>query len=167
MVSSIKVLKDNSKNIEVKEENIKTFPLKIKCSECDSELEITEKDTHIGWLGAKYITCPCCREESMVDELEGITLTKDNLEFPVHFNRTAKGLRNVVDVDSDEIIKEIKNAITYFRENKDEFYWYTRYGDLFLIVFRYSGDEEYFIMATKDFYETHIPFEKEDYEQSK
>ena len=48
MVINIKVLKDNSKNIESKEENT-MFPLKIKCSECDSELEITEEDTHIGW----------------------------------------------------------------------------------------------------------------------
>ena len=48
MVSKIKVLKDNSKNIEVKEENIKMFPLKIKCSECDSELEITEDDIQMG-----------------------------------------------------------------------------------------------------------------------
>ena len=84
MVSNIKVLKDNSKNIEVKEENIKMFPLKIKCSECDSELEIAEEDTHIGWMGARFITCPCCGEEAMIDELDGITLTKDNLEFP-HF----------------------------------------------------------------------------------
>ena len=114
MVSNIKILKDNSKNIEVKEENIAMFPLKIKCSECDSELEITEKDTHIGWLGAKYITCPCCGEESMVDELEGITLTKDNLEFSVHFNRTTNGLRHVVEANADEIIKEIQRVITYF-----------------------------------------------------
>ena len=35
MVNNIKILKDNSKNIEVKEENA-MFPLKIKCSECDS-----------------------------------------------------------------------------------------------------------------------------------
>ena len=107
-VNNIKVLKDNSKNIEVKEENIAMFPLKIKCSECDSELEITEEDTHIGWMGARFINCPCCGEVAMVDELEGITLTKDNLEFPVHFNRTAKGLRNVVEVNSNEIIKEIQ-----------------------------------------------------------
>ena len=140
------------------------FPLKIKCSECDSELEITEEDTHIGWMGARFINCPCCGEEAMVDELEGITLTKDNLEFPVHFNRTAKGLRNVVEVNSNEIIKEIQRGITYFREHKDEYYWYTSYGDLFLIVFRYSDDEEYFVMVTKDFYETYIPFEREDYE---
>ena len=32
MVSNIKILKDNSNNIEVKEENIAMFPLKIKCS---------------------------------------------------------------------------------------------------------------------------------------
>ena len=163
MVSNIKVLKDNSKNIEVKEEN-KDVPLKIKCSECDSELEITEEDTHIGWMGARFINCPCCGKEAMVDELNGITLTKDNLEFPVHFKRTTKGLRNVVEVDSDEIIRGIQRGVTYFREHKDDYCWYTGYGDLFLIVFRYSGDEEYFVVITKDFYETYIPFEREDYE---
>lgn len=163
MVSNIKVLKDNSKNIEVKEENT-MFPLKIKCSQCDSEIEIVEEDTHIGWMGARFISCPCCGEEAMVDELDGITLTKDNLEFPVHFNRTTKGLRNVVEVNSDEIINGIKKAITYFRENKEEWNWYTSYGDLFLSVYRHPGDEEYFVMVTKDFYETYIPFEDEDYE---
>ena len=163
MVSNIKVLKDNSKNIEVKEENT-MFPLKIKCSQCDSQIEIVEEDTHIGWMGARFISCPCCGEEAMVDELDGITLTKDNLEFPVHFNRTTKGLRNVVEVNSDEIINGIKKAITYFRENKEEWNWYTSYGDLFLSVYRHPGDEEYFVMVTKDFYETYIPFEDEDYE---
>ena len=104
MVNNIKILKDNLKNIEVKEENIAMFPLKIKCSECDSELEITEEDTHIGWMGARFINCPCCGEDTMIDELDGITLTKDNLEFPVHFNRTTKGLRHVV----EDIYKEIQ-----------------------------------------------------------
>ena len=33
----------------------------------------------------------------------------------------------------------------------------------FLIIFRYEGDEEYFILVTRDFYETDIPFEKDDY----
>ena len=163
-MSNIKILKDNSNNIEVKEENIAMFPLKIKCSECDSELEITEEDTHIGWMGARFINCPCCGKEAMVDELDGITITKDNLEFPVHFIRTTKGLRHVVEVNSDEIIKEIQRAITYFREHKDEYYWYTSHGDLLLIVFRYSGDEEYFVMVTNDLSDTYIPFEDKDYE---
>lgn len=164
-VNGIKIIKNNYK-IQPNEELIKNSKIRIHCSECDSELEITEEDTHIGWMGARFINCPCCGKEAMVDELDGITLTKDNLEFPVHFNRITKGLRNIVEVNSDEIIKEIQRGITYFRVNKDEYYWYASYGDLFLIVFRYSGDEEYFVMVTKDFYETYIPFEKEDYDEN-
>ena len=162
-VNGIKIIKNNYKS-QPKKESVKNNKIRIHCSECDSELEITEEDTHIGWMGTRFINCPCCGEEAMIDELEGITLTKDNLEFPVHFIRTAKGLRHVVEINSDEIIKEIQRGITYFRENKDEYCWYTSHGDLFLIVFRYSGDEEYFVMVTKDFYETYIPFEREDYE---
>lgn len=162
-INGIKVIKNNYKR-DLCEEINSSNTIKIHCNECDSELEIAEEDTHIGWMGARFINCPCCGEEAMVDELDGITLTKDNLEFPVHFIRTTKGLRHIVEVNSDEIIKEIQRGITYFRIHKDEYYWYTSHGDLFLIVFRYSGDEEYFVMVTKDFYETYIPFEKEDYE---
>ena len=160
----IKVIKNNfnkinlNKNIEEKSKKIHIF-----CEHCDSELEISKEDTHIGWLGALFVKCPCCGQESMVNELEGITLTKDNIDYPIHFNRTNKDLRNVVEVKKDEIIKEIQRGIDYFRVNKNESYWYTCYGDLFLIVFRYEGDEEYFVLVTRDFYETDIPFEKEDY----
>ena len=100
----------------------------------------------------------------MIDEMEGITITKDNISFPIHFIRTNKNVRNVVEVSSGEIIKEIKKGIEYFRANKDEFNWYTSYGDLFINIYRYEGDENYFILVTQDFYESYIPFEKEDYE---
>ena len=156
----MKILKDNSKNIEVKEQN----PIKILCSECDSELEITKEDTHIGWMGARFVTCPCCGEESIVDEMEGITLTKDNIEFPIHFNRTTKGMRHTLEATSNEIVKEIRNAIEYFRKNKDEFCWYKSYKDVFVKVFRDSACDSYFVVVAKDFYETTIPFEKEDYD---
>lgn len=159
----MKVLENRYNTKEFKEEKIPEV-LTVHCNECDSELEITENDTHIGWLGARFITCPCCGEESMVEELDGITLTKDNLKFPVHFNRTTNGLRHIVEIKSDEIIKEIKRAITYFRENKNEWHWYTSHGDLFLSVYRHPDDEDYFVLVTKDFYETYIPFEREDYE---
>ncbi len=95
----MKVLKNNYNSEEIAKE-VKPDVLTINCDKCNSELEITENDAHIGWLGARFITCPCCGEESMVDELDGITLTKDNLEFPVRFNRTTKGLRHVVEVHS-------------------------------------------------------------------
>lgn len=160
----IKVIKNNfnkinlNKNIEEKSKKIHIF-----CEHCDSELEISKEDTHIGWLGAPFVKCPCCGQESMVNELDGITLTKDNIDYPIHFNRTNKNMRNVVEVEKDEVIKEIQRGIDYFRVNKNETYWYTCHGDLFLSVFRYEGDEEYFVLVTRDFYETDIPFEKEDY----
>ena len=158
----IKVIQNNfnkiNSNKPVSPSTIHTF-----CEHCDSELEFTKDDTHIGWLGAAYITCPCCGNESMVVELDGIALTKDNIEFPVHFLRCNKGMRYVKEVSNEEVVKEICKGIEYFRKNKDEYYWYTSRGDLFMILFRYAGDEEYFVVVTKDFYETYIPFEGEDY----
>lgn len=159
----MKILKDNC-NKENVIKNIEQKSLKICCDQCDSELEITKEDTHVGWLGALFVTCPCCGEESMVAELEGITLTVNNLQFPIHFNRINKDIRTVVENSPDEIVNEIKQGIKYFREHKDDYYWYTSHGDLFVIIFRYEGDEEYFVMVTKDFYETNIPFKKEDYQ---
>lgn len=157
----IKVIQNNFNQNHLNKKqnkNVHTF-----CEHCDSELEISKEDTHIGWLGAAFVKCPCCGQESMVDELDGITLTKDNIDYPIHFNRTNKDLKNVVEIQKDEVIKEIQKGIDYFRTNKDEFCWYTCHGDLFLIVFRYEGDEEYFVLVTRDFYETYIPFEKGDY----
>jgi hypothetical protein len=37
------------------------------------------------------------------------------------------------------------------------------YGDLFLQVYRFDGDEEYSIVIARDFYEATLPFEAVDY----
>ena len=102
----------------------------------------------------------------MVDELDGITLTKDNIEYPTHFVHIALGERHVKGVLPEEIQKEIKRGIEYLRENNEDGCgsWYTSYGNLFVVIFRYPGDEDYFVVVTQDFYETHIPFERCDYE---
>ena len=157
----MKILKNNC---SIKETKNIVNSLNIQCNICGSELEITEEDTHIGVYGAAHVTCPCCGDETMVEELEGITLTKDNIEFPVHFYRTNKNLRNVKEVEPSRIIDDIKRSVEYFRRNKDEFAWCTATGDTFLTVFRFSDDEEYHVVVSKDHYETYIPFEKEDYE---
>ena len=160
----IKVIQNNFNQSELNKKEEKPLTVHTFCDHCDSELEVSEEDTHIGWLGAAFVKCPCCGQESMVDELEGITLTKDNIKFPVHFKRTKVGLKHVIEVHSDEIIKEIKRGIEFLRTSTDnDGYWYTSYGDLFVIVFKDDGDQEYYVMVTKDFYETDIPFEKEDY----
>ncbi len=161
--TGIKVIKNNyNKSNLSKEVNI---PKRIRtvCENCESELEITENDTHIGWLGFKYITCPCCGEETSVEELECTDITKSNVKFPTHFLRVTKGLRNVKEEKEDRINEYIQEGISYLRKNKKETYWTAQTRDMFLIVFRYEGDEEYFVIVTKDYYETEVSFEPEDF----
>lgn len=160
---TIKVIQNNfnqnnlNKKVEVKPKVVHTF-----CEHCDSELEVSEEDAHIGWLGAAFVKCPCCGQETIVNELDGITLTRDNIEFPKHFYRTNKSLRDVIEITNEGIVNEIQKGIDYFRKNKDEYCWYTSYGDSFVIVFRYKNNKEYSVLVTKDFYDTDIPFGAED-----
>lgn len=148
----MKVIKNNCSNNGNSDNKIH-----IECEYCGSELEITKADTHIGWLGAAFAKCPCCNQDSMVDEIDGIELTKDNIEFPRHFSRTNKDKKGVVEIKDWKIKEQITRGIEYLMTNKDESYWYTCFGDLFLVIFNDVEDREYYVLVTKDFYETYIP----------
>ena len=158
VVSDIKVIKNNFEKEEEKIKTVTTF-----CYECDSELEVSEEDTYIGWLGARFVMCPCCGSETMVDEMDGIILTKNNLEYPEHFRHASK-YHGYKEVSTDFILEEIKRAIDYFRENKEEYAVELGSGDCSIHVYRCPGDEEYHVVVTRDWYETYIPFEQEDCE---
>lgn len=90
-------------------------------------------DTYIGWLGARFTTCPCCGKETTVDEFEGITLTKDNLKYPQYFAHESK-YHGCKEVGAEVILREIRRAIKYFRENKDEFAVEFGFGDCHICV---------------------------------
>ena len=66
-------------------------------------------------------------------------------------------------VNNEEVKECIYKAIKYFRENKDEYDWYTCYGNLFVSVYKYNEDGEYWVVVADDYYDTYIPFEEEDY----
>ena len=74
-----------------------------------------------------------------------------------------KDQRNVVHIEDSKINKSIQDGIEYFRANKDEYVWYTQYGDSHINMYRYDGDEEYYVVVTQDYFEACIEFEKEDY----
>lgn len=160
----MKVIENNYKS---KTKPVKNIPDTViaYCDNCDSKLEITEEDTHIGWLGARFVTCPCCGQETMLDEvMEGITLTVDNIEFPVHFNRTNKN-SGAVEIPNEDIVKDIRRAINYFRtSNDDDWCWFTEHGEVFVAVYKLDGDDEYYVVVSKDYYSTYIPFADEDKE---
>ena len=142
--------------------NIK-FPLTIECEKCGSQLEIDEEDIVIKVLGLPGVICPVCGKWTAVDELEdeySVNITKDNIEFPDHFFHSVNG----VDLDKDEIKKYINDGIEWFRKNPEAFVYTTGTGNTGIMIQNYSGDEEYHAIVTKDYYDTFIPYEKEDYD---
>ena len=158
----MKILKNNYNVVKALEEK-EPDSIITCCDQCGSELEISPEDMYVGWLGAMHCICPCCGEETMVEQAKGITLTKDNVRFPQHYIRAATSVRNIVKLKDEEIDKKVRIGVEYLRQHKDEYYWSIRIMDTFIIVFNLSDDNTYNVVVSKDFYETDIPFTKEDY----
>lgn len=141
------------------------YPRNTICEQCESELEYDESDVRVGALGCAFIDCPLCGYENiLLDNEKSVDLTMHNIIFPNHFWHTSKEDGAVDCCNNEEVKKCIHKAINYFRKNKDEFSWRTMYGNLYIDVRRYDGDETYSVIVSKDFYNTDIPFEAEDYE---
>lgn len=163
----MKILVNNYKK-EQKPNNVvqaKPYPRNITCEHCGSALEYDKSDLRIGVYGCAYLDCPCCGKDNMIEDDEMcITLTKDNIEFPVHFHNISMET-GAVDCCNNEHIKEyIQKAIEYFRNNKDEYDWGGwMSGNLYLHVHRWSGDGIYEINISNNFYNGEISFESVDY----
>ena len=143
-----------------KEKSI-SWPQKVVCEYCETELEIDKEDIIIGVLGMPYIKCPVCKRMANVMDygIDGIDITKDNIEFPRHFFHSIDG----VDLTNDEIREYIGHGIEYFRRNPDSFCYETGTGNTHIMINNYSGDKNYYVVVTKDYYDTFIPYEAEDY----
>ena len=164
----MKVLKDNYKkeiNIESGIQKISPYPRKLICEKCQSELQYDEADLRMELMGCMFIDCPLCHYSNMLEDNEkNIVLTMNNVEFPTHFHHTSIQTGAVDCCDNSTVRHYIREAINYFRKNKEEYYWGGHItGNLFIQVRRYSGDEEYDVIISNDFYSTPIPFESEDY----
>lgn len=136
----------------------------VECSNCGSVLEVSREDAHTGWLGLQFVTCPCCNYEMSIEEFDddAIDICTSNVEYPTHFMVYSKDFKTK-EVSDREINKWIQDGIEYFRNHKDEYYWYTGSGNTWVHIYRYDGDEEYCVIVSKDYEEGNIQFEKEDY----
>lgn len=163
----MKVLKNNYQTNfkDETKQTINPYPRTCICEQCRSELEYEESDLRMGALGCVYLDCPLCGRDNMLEENENsVIITADNVEFPTHFFHTSEENGAVDICNNNEVKERIRNAINYFRKNKEEYVWQSQCGNLFLVVFRYEGDENYEVVLTKDYYDTYIPFESEDYQ---
>lgn len=162
----MKVIKNNLNNVVIKQEKmIEPYPRDLICEGCGSELQYDESDLRIGAMGCLFVDCPLCGLDNMIEGNEHeIKLTYDNIEFPIHFFEFGTEI-SAKCCDTEHIRGYLRDAIEWFRENKDEYCYYVNVGDLYLAVYRYDGDEEYVVYVAKGYYHTIIPFEKEDYEE--
>lgn len=159
------VLKNNYNNEKSSlKKTILPYPRLCVCDNCKSELSYEESDVYVGEYGAAYVNCPLCGYDNMLDNNEkSITLTKDNVQFPIHFYHCST-TTGAVNTCTNKYIKEvIEDGIKYLRAYTDEYFYYSATGNTIVFVFKMSGDEEYQIYVTNDFYNTYIPFESCDY----
>ena len=139
------------------------------CTECGSQLEIEENDVYVGYLGCHYVNCPCCNDGSMLSDEEEKEfnlkhLSVDDIQYPLHF--TQYGTKSyAVHMEDDEINKHIRRLIDELRNNYDEnnTIRYIASGDTLILVQRFDGDEEYWIMVAQNYYDTQMDFTQEDY----
>lgn len=160
----MKIIKNNLEKENITNKAVPFYPRKHICDNCLSELEYEEDDLHMGFGGCMHIKCPICECENMIEDNEqNIVLTKDNILFPTHFYHFSKEVGSADNCNIDTVRNNVKRAIEYFRLNKDEFAWVSMCGNLLVVVFRYSMDNEYSVFVSNDFYNVDIDFETEDY----
>lgn len=160
----MRIIKNNLDKENIINKVVPSYPRKHICDNCLSELEYDEDDLYMGFGGCMHIKCPICECENMIEDNEqNIVLTKDNILFPVHFYHFSKEVGSVDNCNIDTVRNNVKRAIEYFRLNKDEFAWVSMCGNLLVVVFRYSMDNEYSVFVSNDFYDVDIDFETEDY----
>ena len=132
--------------------------LKLFCEHCGSELEVEDDDVEYGSYGVGFVTCPCCGERTDLADKE-LELSVENLRYPIHYYNFEGG----VDVSDEEIDAWVKECIKKFdpdNENDCVRYIGIGSGNTMVFVFKFSEDAGYNVYVCKNYYETFIPFNK-------
>lgn len=122
-----------------------------KCTECHAELKFAFDDTYIGAYGVRYLKCPVCGEE-IITGIDGIDLTYDNVEFPIHFYKTGE---EAVDIPDEQIQKWVRRGLSAFKNGEARDFWYSGTGNAFMIIL--AMEDEYCIYVMKNYWECEIP----------
>lgn len=122
------------------------------CDECQTELEFEESDTYIGGYGGRELICPECGQKIYIDELEGIDLDENNIEFPVHFIHTSD---RAININDDEIQKWVRECLNGAKDAPDGGFSIIASGDTVVIALKFT--DVYDIYVAKKYYECSIP----------
>lgn len=118
------------------------------CTECYNKF--TGKP-YIAYDGSLFAKCPKCGNEEWVGD--GVTLTKDNIEFPLHFYQYGKR-ENSVHISDNEVTERIRRCIKSIENNNIDFSYYMS-GDTCIVVF-INDDNEVCVVVGQNYYETNV-----------
>ena len=140
----------------IKSNNIEPeYPKRHICDNCGAELEYDKEDTHIGWMGREYVTCPACDREIMVGDQRVQPPT-----WKATFHHICVGT-GAVDVSDHDVGAYVNKAVKALCSDK----W--KSGNSFvtltgnLLVFGRKWGDEVDIYVTKDYWKDNIS--SEDY----
>lgn len=137
--------------IKVLNQDIKQEFYLQRCEECGAELEFAFDDTYEGALGARYLKCPVCDREVMVEKIDAINLNSNNIKFPKHFFEPGG-----VEISDDQINDWVYRCLKVAEESDEPYGYFVQAGTGNTKVILMAYEDEYNIVVTKDYYETSV-----------
>lgn len=125
---------------------------KITCDECGAELEYEKNDTYIGALGGRELICLVCNKTVFIDEIEGIDLDSNNIEFPTHFMKLSD---EAVDIGDEKIQEWVQKCLKNIENNPEDGFYIAGSGDTVVIALNFEDERD--IYVAKKYWECSIP----------
>ena len=119
------------------------------CENCNSVFEYEDSDITIDSDNVESVTCPCCNHRCITytpPTVETIKFPKDFYQFGIN--------KDAFNMPDNEVTDNIKKCIKWLKENPNEPFRYTGYGNTFICVFNHK--DEYYIMVSKNYFDTSI-----------
>lgn len=126
-----------------------TEPKRCICEECGAELEYEPHDTHVGWMGVDYVTCPECGRDTMVGEKR-----KAKPTWPLTFHNTCKE-NGTVDL-AEEAVQDMVDKVVEALKESDEEWTYAMTSCGTVLVFGCKSNDGIEVYVTKDYWEDMI-----------
>lgn len=134
---------------------------RVTCDNCESVMEVTKDDCHVGTWGMPQVTCPVCSEECVVEELCGEMtqeITSLTVQYPIHFSKMPDKAYKVSD---SEITDGVKRVLKYLEDNGTPG-TYSIYGTGNVVVLGTMSKDDIIVYVCKDYDELWIPLKEED-----
>ena len=138
----------------IKSNNVEPeYPKCHICDKCGAELEYDKEDTHIGWMGCEYVTCPACGSETTVNDQR---IQPPAWKTTFHHTSTETGAVDIEDIKIKEYVDKTVKSLCSKKWKPGEFY-IARTGNLLVLGTKWEDGVEVFV--TKDYWEDSITLE--------